>query len=126
MADPTLALHKAVFAWLSSNAGVPVYDGVPDNTPYPYVVMEDMDANNTDLLNTRLDSRTIYISIWSRGGGSAESLGIIENIDNINGKRLSLDTGRIALMRVERKRTDRQRDNRTYRGQVALRIITTH
>lgn len=126
MAEPTKALHKALLASLQSACSCSVYDGVPQNAAYPYVVMDDMQAVNEDYINARQDRRFVYLSIWSRSPGQAEVMGIIEEIDAINEQTLTLDTGTAVSVRVERKHTNREPDNLTFMGHVTLRIITTH
>jgi hypothetical protein len=103
-----------------------VYDGVPQEAAYPYVVIDFMTSNNEDYTNARQSRRFIYLSIWSRNHGQEEVLDIIEDIDAINNTRLSLDTGDAFSVRVERKQTNREPDNLTFQGQVTLRIFTTH
>jgi hypothetical protein len=126
MAEPTLALHKALLAALDSACSCPVWDAVPDSAAYPYVVIDYGTNFNADFLVERMDSRTVFISIWSRATGQAEVMGIMAEIDALNEQPLTLETGAVASLRVIRKRTDRQADNLTTMGQIALRIITTH
>ena len=126
MSEPTKALHKALLAQLKALCSVEVYDGVAQNTDYPYVVLDSTISSNDDYTNERLDRRFYYLSIWSRSPGQAEVMGIIEEIDAINNTSFSLDTGDMCSIRVERKQTNREPDNLTFMGQVSLRVITTH
>ena len=126
MAEPTKALHKALLASLESACSCSVYDAVPQDASYPYVVMDDTQVGNEDFVNGRLDRRFYYLSIWSRNPGQAEVMGIIEEIDAIHEQKLTLDTGDACSVRIERKRTNREPDNLTFMGHVTLRILTTH
>jgi len=126
MADPTKALHKALLAALKSACSVEIYDGVPQNVDYPCVTMDYMTSDNDDFTNARMDERYAFLHIWSRNHGQAEILGIMEEIDTLNDTDLTLDTGDVGSLRVMRKRTTRENDNLTFRGQVVLRIITTY
>ena len=68
MADPTVALHKALLASLKSACSCDVWDGVPqDINSYPYVVIDYMYSDNMDFLSTseRMDERYVYLSILS-------------------------------------------------------------
>jgi hypothetical protein len=126
MAEPTRALHKALKAQLDTLCSCSVYDGVPQEAVYPYVVLDFMTTNNEDYTNARQDRRFVYLSVWSRNHGQEEVMDIIEQIDAINETNLSLDTGDAFSVRVERKQTNREPDNLTFMGQVTLRVLTTH
>ena len=126
MAEPTKALHKALLSQLNSICSCSVYDGVPQNVSYPYVVMDYTISANEDYTNYRVDRRFYYLSIWSRSPGQAEVMGIIEEIDAIHNTTFSLDTGLMCSIRVERKETNREPDNLSFQGQVTLRVLTTH
>lgn len=126
MSEPTTALYTALLAAIDALVTCDVWDGVPQNTTYPYVVMDFTTSSNEDLTNTRLDRRYVYLSIWSRSPGQAEVMGIMSQLDALNNSSLSLSTGAVCLLRVERKRTSREPDNLTFMGQVTLQILTTH
>lgn len=124
--DPTKALHKALLAALNSVCSCSVYDGVPQDAAFPYVVIDYSISDNSDFLSSRMDVRFVYLMIWSRVLGQAEVMDIISEIETLNEQKLALDTGAVASLRVDSKRTAREDDNLTFRGQVTLRIITTH
>lgn len=126
MSDPSVALQTALIAAIEGVVDCDVWDAVPQNSPYPYVTIDSSVAGNEDFLAERMDRRFIYIGVWSRNYGQAEVSLIMSQIDTLNEKPLSLSTGQVASLRVERKRTVREPDNLTYQGQVTLRIITTH
>lgn len=126
MANPGLALHKALIAKLDTLIDCGLYDAVPDGAAYPYVVIDSDSVTNEDYTNLRVDRRFIYLSIWSRAHGSAEVRSIIGQIDAINETPITLDTGNCASVRVERTHVNREPDNLTFMGHITLRIITTH
>ena len=130
MADPSLALHKALLASLQSacTSASAVYDGVPQTASYPYVVIDYSYSNNQDFmsLDERMDERLVYLSIWSRIHGQQEILQLFTEIETIHEQPLTLDTGTAVSVRVDAKRTYREQDALTFRGQVVLRVITTH
>lgn len=126
MAEPTKALHKALLTALNSACSCSVYDGVPQDAAFPYVVIDYMTSENNDFLVGRMDVRFVYLMVWSRNLGQAEVMGIIEEIETLNEQPLTLDTGAVASLRVDSKRTAREADNLTFKGQVTLRVITTH
>ena len=128
MADPTVALHKALIAALKTACSCDVWDGVPQGTAYPYVVIDYYASDNADFLalDERMDDRYIYLSVWSRVQGQAEVMAIIAEIETLNEQPLALETGTAVSVRVDRRRTYREQDALTFRGQIMLRIITTH
>ena len=126
MAEPTKALHTALLARLQSILSVTVWDAVPQGTNYPYVTLDSMVSANEDFLNSRINTRFVYLGIWSRAYGQAEIMDIMSQIDAINEQPLTLSTGSVVSVRVDNTRTVRDSDNLTYQGQVTLRIITQH
>lgn len=131
MADPTLALHKALLAALDSACSCDVWDAVPLNTndiTYPYVVIEYSYSDNRDFLplTERMDERYVFLNVYSRNQGQAEVMGIFAEIETIHEQPLTLTTGTCVSVRVDGKRTYREPDALTCRGQVVLRILTTH
>ena len=127
MADPALPLQSALLAALNTALSCSVYDAVPQGAAYPYVTMDYSVSVNDDLLGGyRKDERYYYLTVWSRAYGSAEVYSIMASIDSLNETPLTLSSGDMVSLRVERKRTSREPDNLTFMGQVTLRIITTH
>jgi hypothetical protein len=126
VAEPTKALHTALLARLQSILSVTVWDAVPQGTNYPYVTLDSMVSANEDFLNSRINTRFVYLGIWSRAYGQAEIMDIMSQIDAINEQPLALSTGSVVSVRVDNTRTVRDSDNLTYQGQVTLRIITQH
>ena len=126
MSEPTSALHLALIAAIDALVTCPVHDAVPQKATYPYVVIDSTNINNEDFTNSRMDRRFVYLSIWSRVRGQAEVMGIMSQLDAINNSPLTLSTGAVHSVRVERKRTNREPDNLTFMGHMTLRILTTH
>lgn len=126
MSEPTSALHLALRAAIDALVTCSVYDGVPQNATYPYVVIDSTSIGNEDFTNARMDRRFIYLSIWSRVQGQREVMDIMTQLDALNNSSLTLTAGAVGSIRVERKRTNREPDNLTFMGHMTLRILTTH
>lgn len=126
MTSPNKALHKALLAAIDGLVTCEVYDAVPQDAAYPYVLIDTDTVTNDDFTNLRMERRFVYLSIWSRAYGSAEVRGIIDQLDAIHETVLTLDVGQCASLRVERTHINREPDNLTYMGSVTLRILTTH
>jgi hypothetical protein len=126
VADPSLALHKALLARMSSLT-VPVFDAVRQGQAYPYVTVDYSIAGEVNHLRERLDERFVYLTVWSETRGQEEVLRIIGEIDALlDGAKLSLDTGTAVSIKVDRKATQRDADNVTFMGTVTLRVLTKH
>lgn len=126
MSDPTVELHVALLARLKSILSCDVWDAVPQETSYPYVTIDSMINTPEAFLSLRVDTRFVYLGVWSRNYGQAEVMGIMSELDALHEQPLTLSSGSVASVRVERTRTVRESDNLTYMGQVTLRIITQH
>lgn len=128
MTDPGLALQKALFEKLSASLSAPVFDDVPEGTPYPYVTLDYETADNTTPISgKKRENRLFYLSVWSDYPGQAEVKRINAEIANaLDEIPLPLETGNAVSVRVVRTETNREPDGRTYMGSVTLRIITQH
>lgn len=128
MADPSLALQKAIYQRLTDEITVPVFDAVPMDTPYPYVTLDFETLTNASPVSGRnRDQRLFYLSVWSDYQGQAEVKRINGEIYTaLNERRLPLETGRAVSVRVQNMSSNREPDGRTYQGSVTVRIITTH
>jgi hypothetical protein len=125
------ALDKAVYDRLSlalSRSSIPIYDDVPDNAKYPYVVMgEGSEEPELSTLST-LSRNTQTIHIWSKYRGNKEVCGIIDIICAAFDDPLSMETGfsQVELIpaRSEVTRVFDQDTNTLFRhGEVTLRAI---
>lgn len=128
MSDPGLALQMALYEKLSASLSAPVFDAVPEGTPYPYVTLDyEVTDNTTPISGKKRENRLFYLSVWSNYQGQAEvkriNGEIAEALDEV---ALSLGTGTAVSVRVVRTETNREPDGKTYMGSVTLRIITQH
>jgi hypothetical protein len=131
MADPGLALHKALIVALADitdgGQDVEVYDAVPQGASLPYVTLDFSVSNRADLLNDRRDDRFVYLNVWSEVRGQEQVLRILGELDSrLHQASLPLDTGRVAWSHVEQKLTQRDADNVTFMGRMTLRVVTEH
>lgn len=128
MADPSVALQVALYELLTSALTVPVHDSVPEDTPYPYVVIDsEISSNASPLSGKKRDDRLLYLSVWSDYQGQSEVKRINAEIAQaLDGIKLPLSAGRVVAIRVLRTSSNREPDGRTYMGAVTLRIITQH
>lgn len=127
MSDPSIPVQKALNDRLKELTNAEVYDAVPQNAAYPYVVIDDTTILPDDPLAKRRDERIVYLSVWSKYRGQKEVLSILAQIDQLlHRQRLPMDTGRMVQCFVIGKLTRREPDNLTFQGRATLRIITEH
>jgi len=124
MADLSLELHVALLAALKAAVDCDVWDAVPQDSPYPYVVIDNKISTDLEFLDLATEEHFVYLSIWSRVAGQAEVMKYIKQISTLNGVVLDLPSGCATALRIVRKQTVRESDNLTFMGQVTLRIIT--
>lgn len=123
------AVQKSIYEALSTAlSGVAnVYDAVPQNTAYPYVVIDSQESVPNEPFTSRRDERFVYLSVWSQYRGQKEVLDILSLIDSaLHRKKLPIDTGRIAIVYVKNRRTMREPDNLTFQGAATIQLITEH
>lgn len=127
MSDPSVALQAALFSRLTAELSCPVFDSVPDGTPYPYVVLDYEVVDNTDSLNERSDRRLFYFSVWSDYRGQLVVKTLNAEIDAaLHNRPFPLATGRVASISVTRKECLREPDGVTFQGAVTVLILTEH
>lgn len=121
-----LSLQTALYQRLTAECSVPIYDAVPDDTPYPYITIDSEFWKDWTLVSgERFDNRLLYLSIWSDYKGQAEVKRLIEEIRAAVQAPLMLATGQAPLLRFISGRSNRDADGVTYMGSVTLEIVTT-
>ena len=128
MADPGWPLQQALFARLTAELSVPVFDAVPMDTPYPYVTIDSEQlVNSSPISGRRRDTRLLYLSVWSDYQGQAEVKRILGEIyAALDERPLAITAGRVVSVRVQNSSCNREPDGRTYQGAMTVRVITTH
>lgn len=86
------ALHEAVFDRLSGQLSTPVYDNVPKNASFPYVVIGEDTHVPFDTDDSLGSESTVTIHVWSRYRGKKEAKQIQGEIyDALTRQELELD-----------------------------------
>jgi hypothetical protein len=75
-----LSVQKALFTLLSNGLTVPVYDAVPDNSAFPYVVLGEDTESEFGGKNLTGSELTHTLHIWSRYRGFTEAKSIMDSI----------------------------------------------
>jgi hypothetical protein len=131
VSEPSNAVQKAIYQALTVGSPSPVaasvFDHTPQNTPFPYITIDSQETLQDDHLMERLDERFVYLTVWSRQRGQKEVNTLIGQIDAaLHRVRLAMDTGRMVICEVVRKRTALDADGLTYSGSVTLKLRTEH
>ena len=127
MADPLVALHKAIFAALEASVSIPVFDYVPQGTPYPYVEIERHVTAQSDSLVAKKEGVFTYITVWSEYKGQKEVLETMEEMySGMHQKQFNMDQGRMVKMSVQTRDTARDTDKLTFTGNVKLFTLVEH
>lgn len=126
MTDPGFAVQEAVYRRLSEKLSIPVYDAVPPQAKFPYLVIDTEITSNTSPVSGRdRSSRLLYLSVWSNYQGQAEVKKINSEVyAALNRQPLPLSAGRAISVTVENMRTNREPDGVTYQGAITVRILT--
>jgi hypothetical protein len=75
-----LQIQKAVYTALVAALDVPVFDNVPQNSPYPYVVVGDDTAVPWDTDDSLGTEATVTVHAWSQYRGRAEAKELLQQI----------------------------------------------
>ncbi|QNL89285.1 DUF3168 domain-containing protein [Pseudomonas putida] len=128
MADPSVALQKALFTRLRAEVSCPIHDGAGINEPKPYVSIDrEVSVNESPISGRKREQRLLYLSVWSDAVGQAEVKRLNgEVIAALDERPLPLEVGRAVSVRVIQSDAQRDADGVTYQGSITVRVITTH
>lgn len=131
MVATALELQKAVHAVLTADAaltaalgGPRVFDHVPADTGFPYLLFGQVSARDWSSDAEEGAELTFTLDVWSKARGKAETLALMELT------RKALDDappapagGKLVLMRLERAEADFDADLSLYRGTMRFRAL---
>ena len=125
-------IQTALYTRLSTDLGLialvgaGVYDDVPQESAYPYIVIGD-DTTNTDDTQTYLGTRsTMTIHTWSRYSGKIECKTIMKAIyDALHREPLTLSAGTNWELLLDFEDTFMDTDGETRHGVQRFKIFTT-
>ena len=131
MTNASWALQSAVFAGLTADATLQslidtrLYDAVPLNPTFPYVVLGDGKETNADTATEEGSEHQFVVTVWSQGGGHQESKSIANAVRfRLNNATLSLDGHALVDMRFLNCDYARQTDGQTYSATLSFRAVT--
>ncbi|MCK9993628.1 MAG: hypothetical protein Dbin4_02148 [Alphaproteobacteria bacterium] len=118
-------LQQAIFARLDLLLAEPVYDHVPQNAPFPYVVVGDATATAWGAGDLDGESHAMSIHIWSRYQGRKEMKQLMAAIITaLNGVALSLSGHQLVDLRFVFADEFPDPDGISRHGLVRFRAVT--
>lgn len=119
-----LEVQGAIYTRLAATLDVEIYDDVPEDPTFPYVVIGDdtaVDFSDDTYLGT---DATLTIHVWSRLAGRSEVKGIQQDIDDaLNRFDLSVDGLSVITLHREFSETLLDPDGRTRHGVQRFRLL---
>ena len=130
-ADADLALQKAIFECLTSDAGVSdlvaarIYDAVPGDTGFPYLTLGEAQVEDWSAGETEGSEHWLSMNVFSRAGGRAEAKAIMGAVHAaLHDAALMLEGFMLVNMRFQSAETRRESDGTTWRGTIRFRAVT--
>ena len=132
MANAGWDLQKAAYAALIANApliallgGGRIYDDVPQDAAFPYVVLDQMRLNDWSTGTERGSEHILMLHVWSRYDGKREAYEIADAIREVlDDAELTLDDNRLINLSHQFSDLKRDTDGETYHGVMRFRAVT--
>lgn len=121
------AVQQAFYARLTAELEVPVYDWVPEDAPYPYVVIgeaTEMSDNNHASFGRDV---TMTLHVWTKGhAGFGPTLELVDQVQQALDHQLDLSLvgQRVVTLRLDQVLTMRDPDPLIRHAPVRFRVQT--
>ena len=132
MALHSFALQQAIFTALdnatindvSGNSITGVFDDVPENTAYPYVVIGEETATNIDTKDKDAHEHTLTIHVWSQYRGRKEIKNIMSSVyTTLHNASITVSGASLVNIRHEFENTLTEADGITRHGVIRFRAV---
>lgn len=132
MALHSFALQQAIFTALDGatindadgNAITGVFDDVPENTAYPYVVIGEETATNIDTKDKEAHEHTLTIHVWSQYRGRKEIKNIMSSVyTTLHNASITVSGASLVNIRHEFENTLTEADGITRHGVMRFRVV---
>jgi hypothetical protein len=118
-----LQIQKAVFTILTGALDVPVFDHVPQDTKYPYIVVGDDTSVPWDTDDSTGTESTVTIHAWSQYRGRAEVKDLLAQIyDALHRQDIAIEDVHVIESIAEFQQTIVESDGLTRHGIIRFRI----
>lgn len=130
MALHSWELQKAIFNQLSGSivgldsANISVFDDVPENTSYPYVVIGEETATNNGSKDLDGLEYTLTVHVWSNYRGRREIKEIMQSVyENLHDTAITVTGASLVNVRQEFNTTLAENDGITRHGVMRFRAV---
>ena len=132
MALHSFALQQAIFTALDGatindadgNAITGVFDDVPENTAYPYVVIGEETATNIDTKDKDAHEHTLTIHVWSQYRGRKKIKNIMSSVyTTLHNASITVSGASLVNIRHEFENTLTEADGITRHGVMRFRVV---
>jgi hypothetical protein len=123
------ALQKALYQQLTDDAPLmalitDVYDNVPENAGFPYVIIGDMAGADWSSKTTCGMDFSVNIYVFSREGGRKETSEIMEHVYQLlHEADLDVEDQALVMLRFVSSVITRESDGRTCRGMLRFKAL---
>jgi hypothetical protein len=132
MTNPGWDLQKAAYQALKADSALTsllgaswLYDNVPQNADFPYVVIDQMRLNDWSTGTERGSEHILMLHIWSRYRGKREVYEISDAIrETLDDAELTLDDNRLINLTNQYSDLKRGEDGETWHGVLRFRAVT--
>ena len=132
MTSPGWDLQTAAYAALAADGallallgGERLYDHVPQNAAFPYVVIDQMQVRDWSTGTERGSEHVLMLHVWSRYAGKREACEISDTIRTaLDDAELTLDDHRLINLSHQYSDLRRDDDGETYHAIVRFRAVT--
>ena len=105
--------------------GERLYDHVPQNAAFPYVVIDQMQVRDWSTGTERGSEHVLMLHVWSRYEGKREAYEIADAVREVlDGAELGLSGHRLINLTHQFSDLKRDPDGETYHGVVRFRAVT--
>lgn len=132
MTSPGWDLQKSAYTALASDGallgmlgGAAIYDHVPQNAAFPYVVIDQMQLRDWSTGTESGTEHILMLHVWSRYAGKREAYEIADAIREVlDDAKLTLDDHRLVNLAHQYSDLKRDIDGETYHGVLRFRAVT--
>ncbi|WP_088348505.1 MULTISPECIES: DUF3168 domain-containing protein [Rhodomicrobium] len=131
MTNPGWDLQKTVYTALAADAQLTalidtgLYDHVPQNAAFPFVVIDQMQLRDWSTGTERGSEHVLMLHVWSRQEGKREAYAIADAVREVlDGAELTLDDNRLVNLAHQFSDLKRDPDGETYHGVLRFRAMT--
>jgi len=118
-------VQKAIYDKLTDTLLTPVYDDVPQNGSFPYIVIGEDTSLSWDTDDSKGTESTLTLHVWSRKRGRKETKDIMQDVyEQLHRASLTLSAGEVITIDFEFGETFLDSDGESRHGVMRFRALT--